>query len=544
MATTYHDAVLDGDRDALYRLIFEDGGAGVSRPNDAGNPPVHAAAFAGDIEALCLLVRAGADPRALGAKGRSILHVASASNHANIVELALRSGWTDPRLADANGRTARDLASEASACAALLDDWLLNAWRDFLGTRDRTVDFDDSTEIGHISIESMNPATPLRHVDPADPQVSQLLNLLERWSTSPRATRPPTIERSSSPRSTAISPVVSPVLSFNNVDPLREPISLPTAVHLPNESLSAATENQLVFVVDGARVVVPAPTAAPKVASAAAFVPNNAGLEVSTKAVADVARDEASREESEDTKEEETVTLTIASALDSGSLGMLLVEDPREGDGGGVVVSRVVPGSRAHLGGIRRGDRVLSVEGRTMSELSCESVARALNEAKRRTPSFTVVVRRVRLPETLVRCLRDSEHGIDWSRAEPSSLTELVSVLEHPPLSCNAEEMLIALQSFQTAVALLRRGGGGQPLWDEARRLFGVADLSEALPDLAKRVVDAALTNVARAEQEAARDECDGDPQGGDTPATANEVREDDEDAAIRREFERLLQPG
>lgn len=74
-----------------------------------GNRPIHVAAVHGDVEALCVLLDAGADISAQGEHGYTALHEAAEQGHTDAVRLLVERGAQVAAKND-DGDTARDIA--------------------------------------------------------------------------------------------------------------------------------------------------------------------------------------------------------------------------------------------------------------------------------------------------------------------------------------------------------------------------------------------------------------------------------------------------
>ncbi len=71
--------------------------------------PIHVAAVWGDVEAIGMLIRAGADINALGEHGYTALHEAVEQEHTAVIQLLLYHG-ADQSIKNDNGYTPKELA--------------------------------------------------------------------------------------------------------------------------------------------------------------------------------------------------------------------------------------------------------------------------------------------------------------------------------------------------------------------------------------------------------------------------------------------------
>lgn len=81
----------------------------VNQRGNFGNTPLHVAAVQGDVDAIELLLSAGADPNALGELGNTPLHDAVISEKLDVIAVLLRAG-ADPGKRNDDGRTPREVA--------------------------------------------------------------------------------------------------------------------------------------------------------------------------------------------------------------------------------------------------------------------------------------------------------------------------------------------------------------------------------------------------------------------------------------------------
>jgi hypothetical protein len=128
MTSTIHrslfDAVYAQDVDKTYALIF-DGGSPAWR-NAAGNQALHAAAAAGSVKLVRILLNAGAKLDAPGTGGNTPLHYCAHRGHAEVVKLLLDAG-ADPRVANARGNTPRDVCNTDmhAGIRSIFDEWII-----------------------------------------------------------------------------------------------------------------------------------------------------------------------------------------------------------------------------------------------------------------------------------------------------------------------------------------------------------------------------------------------------------------------------------
>jgi uncharacterized protein len=101
-----------GDIAGLTRALSQPGAVNAFAYD--GWTPLHLAAFFGQLEAVTLLVDAGADLQAMSRNSleNSPLHAATAGRHERIAILLLERGG-DPDVADAGGFTPRQIAQES-----------------------------------------------------------------------------------------------------------------------------------------------------------------------------------------------------------------------------------------------------------------------------------------------------------------------------------------------------------------------------------------------------------------------------------------------
>jgi len=74
-----------------------------------GNTPLHVAAVQGDMEAVRLLIDAGADLNSQGEHGYTPLHEAVEQGHFEVADLLIKSG-SDPKKSNVDGETPFDIA--------------------------------------------------------------------------------------------------------------------------------------------------------------------------------------------------------------------------------------------------------------------------------------------------------------------------------------------------------------------------------------------------------------------------------------------------
>jgi ankyrin repeat protein len=91
---------------------------GVNDVNWAGDSPIHIAAMAGDVDALIILLQAGADIHKRGEDEMTALHYAAMKNHADAIALLIKYE-ADPMLLDRNAKTPLMWATSLEKHAAI-----------------------------------------------------------------------------------------------------------------------------------------------------------------------------------------------------------------------------------------------------------------------------------------------------------------------------------------------------------------------------------------------------------------------------------------
>lgn len=111
--TALHAAVLSGNEELVLLLLEAGQGAGVGMQSKGGLFPVHMACSKGmsaAVEYMCKLEEGAETFAHLGPDGASLLHHATMEGHAEVVNVLLRSGRSNPNLQDLGGSTALHLA--------------------------------------------------------------------------------------------------------------------------------------------------------------------------------------------------------------------------------------------------------------------------------------------------------------------------------------------------------------------------------------------------------------------------------------------------
>lgn len=91
-STALHMAAANGHADVVAFLLGHIDRDAVNRRNEGGNTALHWASLNGHISAVELLLKAGADPKALNNAGRDPLHEAESKGLEIIASMLVRSG--------------------------------------------------------------------------------------------------------------------------------------------------------------------------------------------------------------------------------------------------------------------------------------------------------------------------------------------------------------------------------------------------------------------------------------------------------------------
>jgi len=120
-----HRAALEGKTDALRTLLGEPHADADAR-DDNGRTAMHLAAFAGQVDAVRLLVEHGASLDAVDQQQNTPLMFATVQRHTALVQLLLEAG-ADPEIKNASGKDAQVVAAvvDSAAIARLLREHVL-----------------------------------------------------------------------------------------------------------------------------------------------------------------------------------------------------------------------------------------------------------------------------------------------------------------------------------------------------------------------------------------------------------------------------------
>lgn len=116
-------AITDGDMQEIKQLVGEFGTKAVNEPEPSGLPPVMRAIFEGQLDALKLLVEAGADISGKDQENWTVMHVAAAMDDieaAEYIASVCKEPLTGKRNAD--GERAMDLADSVEMARFLLGE--------------------------------------------------------------------------------------------------------------------------------------------------------------------------------------------------------------------------------------------------------------------------------------------------------------------------------------------------------------------------------------------------------------------------------------
>lgn len=111
-------AVFFGQHEVFHYLLERGADVNQAAKNPMRVAPLHAAAARGDLEAVRLLLRKGADANARQQSGYVALHTAAANGRKDMVAELLEYG-ADPAAANEAGETAADLAEKAGHLAVV-----------------------------------------------------------------------------------------------------------------------------------------------------------------------------------------------------------------------------------------------------------------------------------------------------------------------------------------------------------------------------------------------------------------------------------------
>ena len=498
-------AVLDGDKQSVFDLIFND--ADVNEPNDVGNTPLHAAAFVGNLEIVQILVRAGAKVNAKGNHGRTPLHIASGHDkNEAIVRYLLKECKADARMEDDFGKTPRDYASPR--CAAVLDSLLFEQIASIIDGESlesnsilsfRTGKSPQQSGVANkeaerllsaltskieqddiIEEEDEDSTIPTIHLI-EEPRQSNLVSNNNKVFSSPggeglqsNIEHPATTAKKESPRLSPRSP-----RTMITVDQLA-PLDLPKMA-LKETSHEIKTEDGFYIEVDGAQVFVPFAKSAPIIQS------KHRSASGSTTGT-DQSDSQAEEEEGEVEEEDEgtkgyfeQVIIQVKVHIGIGQvLGMLLEEDEN-----GVRVKKVKSKSLAERGGIRIGDRLISINGSDVAKSSLAEVILLLDVS-------TLNMEFARQMPVIIKDL-DEIHWEDPGHG--NRIKEVVRQLQDPLPGLDDDQIMRLMQSFQHAVALVRKGIANETLKNdlisELKKESAAAefDLAEASATVVHRAV-------------------------------------------------------
>jgi len=116
-----------GDAERVKELLKK--GADPNTQDEAGNTPLHWAAYKGHFDIVRLLLEHGADPNIQNKDGwppgSTPLHKAASGGYVDVVRLLLVHG-ADPTVKDEDGKTPLDLARAEGyhGVVSLIEEWL------------------------------------------------------------------------------------------------------------------------------------------------------------------------------------------------------------------------------------------------------------------------------------------------------------------------------------------------------------------------------------------------------------------------------------
>ncbi|KAH9260214.1 hypothetical protein BASA81_001383 [Batrachochytrium salamandrivorans] len=434
-------AVLEGDADAVYEYVFNDGD--LNACNDVGNTALHACGFTGSVAIGRILLKAGAEVNSRNGKGRTPLHVAVREDAGRgLVQLLLESG-ADSQAKDSLRRTPRDYASPQ--CALVLDEWLLSRWNQSLEIRLREEsdndDDDNSDEEEVVPIAAFKLSSPMARDAQAEALLAALSHQQSQVPVKTERFPPP------SPRAQLSQPLPQPQLQ-----PLPQPqeqrdIDSPVPPLVEEDELASVENANRMFVeIDGERVYIPQPTMM---------------LEEEEDDV-----EEEDGEEKEDAEEDrvefETTRIIIQIPAKSPALGMLLTT---EHEVYMLVVEELSRNSPAFRAGVRVGDALFEINHQGIERLDMGEIYHRLAQEGEGPLELTMV----RTVPSLV-LLAES---VDWDYHFP----QLLLLLQDLPRNLMQDQCFKLIHAFQECVSRYRKGDASAKLVDHIQHKLGSGDL-------------------------------------------------------------------